>query len=68
MARLMSLDARTRDLMPGAAPGPTDRTVVNGFLSGTERESGADGVTGRNGIAASRRPSPLPVMVNVELC
>jgi hypothetical protein len=60
----MSLTVRTRDPMSAAAPEPTDRDVVKSFISGTESESGAGGVTGRIGMIIP--PSPLPVMVDFE--
>jgi hypothetical protein len=62
----MSFAGRTCDRIIAAAPEPTDRTAVNRFSLGTERESGAGGVTGRVGIIIS--PSPRPVMVNSESC
>jgi hypothetical protein len=60
------LTVRTRDPMSAAAPEPTDRDVVKSFISGTESESGAGGVTGRFGMIMPR--PPLCVMVSLVFC
>ena len=62
----MSLTVRTRDPMSAVVPEPTDRDVVKSFISGTESEFGAGGVTGRIGMIIP--PSTLPVMVSVVFC